>query len=80
MPYIKQEDRDKLASGIDAKLPGELNYLITMEIKKYLDTHGLSYATINDIVGALESAKLEFYTRIVEPYERTKISENGDVY
>lgn len=80
MPYIKQEDRDKLASGMAAKLPGELNYLITTEIKKYLDTHGLSYATINDIVGALESAKLEFYARIVEPYERTKISENGDVY
>ena len=29
---------------------------------------------------ALEGAKLEFYRRIVAPYEELKIKENGEVY
>jgi hypothetical protein len=41
---------------------------------------GLSYQTINDIVGALEGAKLEFYRRVAVPYEDKKIIENGDVF
>ena len=41
---------------------------------------GNSYATINDIIGALEGAKMEFYRRVVAPYEDEKIKENGDVY
>jgi hypothetical protein len=39
-----------------------------------------SYQSINDVLGALEGAKLEFYRRIAAPYEDTKIQENGDVY
>jgi len=41
---------------------------------------GLSYRTINDILGALEGAKLEFYRRVAVPYENSKLSENGDIY
>lgn len=78
MPYIKQDQRVPIAYGADG--PGELNYLITMTVKDYLDNKGLTYQTINDIVGALEGAKLEFYRRIAVPYEDKKIEENGDVY
>jgi hypothetical protein len=46
----------------------------------YLRKHGLSYHNINDILGALEGAKLEFYRRVAVPYENGKIQENGDVY
>lgn len=38
------------------------------------------YVELNEVVGALESAKLELYRRIVGPYEDKKSAENGDVY
>lgn len=79
MPYIDRESKSSL-SFLDARTPGELNYMITKEIIKYVDTRGLSYQTFNDVIGALESAKLEFYRRAVAPYEDIKIKENGDVY
>jgi hypothetical protein len=59
---------------------GELNYAFTELAKLYMNQHGLSYQTINDIVGALEGAKAEFYRRVAVPYEDKKIEENGDVY
>lgn len=81
MPYIKQERRDEFDNGnAEAEKAGELNYMITTECLNYLNKHGKSYMVINDIVGALECAKLEFYRRLVAPYEDTKIAENGDVY
>jgi hypothetical protein len=83
MPYIKQEDRERIDfdnGGSVANTSGELNYLFTMLALEYMEHKGLKYQTINDIVGALEGAKLEFYRRIAAPYEDTKIKENGDVY
>lgn len=80
MPYIKTEDRIDLGHGILPDCAGELNYLFTKLATDYIDTKGLSYQTINDIVGALEGAKLEFVRRIVNPYEDSKIETNGDVY
>lgn len=79
MPYIEKKRR-KDVTELTAHSPGELNFKITSVIKEYLDFHGISYLIINDIVGALESSKLEFYRRIVAPYEKEKIKENGDVY
>jgi hypothetical protein len=60
--------------------PGELNYLITTMLIEYLHARGKSYQTINDILGALEGAKLEFYRRVAVPYETEKCKQNGDVY
>ena len=60
--------------------PGELNWAITDTVDNYLKENGLSYKTINDIVGALECAKIEFYRRIAAKYEDTKKVLNGDVY
>lgn len=81
MPYIKPEDRNRVVVG-DTRIrtAGELNYVITNIIMEYLTQNGMSYDKINDIIGALEGAKLEFYRRVVVPYENVKISENGDVY
>jgi hypothetical protein len=78
MPYIKKEQRtrDTLEAPGTA---GELNYAITDLIQFYWTLHR-NYQGINDIVGALEGAKLEFYRRVVAPYEDIKIKENGDVY
>lgn len=80
MPYIVNYRREDLTPFSSPDTPGELNYCITMLLIKYLDTKGLSYGTINDIVGALEGAKMEFYRRVAAPYEDKKIDENGDVY
>lgn len=81
MPYIKQKDRARLDLGNEiAVTAGELNFQITTKITEYLTSKGTSYQSINDIVGALECAKLEFSRRIVTPFENAKIAENGDVY
>jgi hypothetical protein len=82
MPYIKQDARYELDDDTARmpETPGELNFVITSIINGYRNTQGLSYQTINDIVGALEGAKMEFYRRVAAPYEDTKMAENGDVY
>lgn len=81
MPYIKLEDRGRLDKRPwDAATPGELNYVLTNAVLVYLDNTGKSYQTINDIVGALECAKQEFYRRVAVPYEEQKRFELGDVY
>jgi hypothetical protein len=79
MPYIKEEDRDRVIKNGPTSV-GDLNYIISASMDYYLEEHGLSYATINDIVGVLACAQAEFYRRVAAPYENTKIEENGDVY
>jgi hypothetical protein len=59
---------------------GELNYKITKLCIEYLAVWGLSYTRINDVLGALEGAKQEFYRRVAIPYENGKTQDNGDVY
>lgn len=78
MPYIKKEFRDEARSCPENC--GELNYAFTMLAKEYFERTGAKYGSINDIVGALEGAKMEFYRRVAVPYEDKKIVENGDVY
>lgn len=91
MPYIKQEARNQLADPVlwEPSNAGELNYSITKLIWDYARSQqrgddeqkpGLSYRRINDVLGALEGAKLEFYRRVAVPYENAKMAENGDVY
>ena len=86
MPYIQEADREMfmdLLHEIDQhkiETPGELNYLITNLIVRYLQVNGLSYQNCNDILGALDGASKEFYRRVVAPYEHDKIKINGDVY
>lgn len=82
MPYIKRrDDKNDLDNNLrDPANEGELNYKITKQCIKYLHMKGESYKTINEIMGVLECAKLEFYRRVGVPYEDEKIKENGDVY
>lgn len=80
MPYIDFRARDRLEDGASTPTsPGELNYLITKIVVDYYDSMG-GYQRINDVLGALEGAKLEFYRRVAVPYEDQKMKENGDVY
>jgi hypothetical protein len=78
MPYIPEKDRDHAEH--EPQTSGELNFAFTKLIDQFVHDHGLRYATFNTVIGALEGAKLEFYRRVVAPYENIKIQQNGDVY
>lgn len=92
MPYIAKLDRDLLDSEIgtlanrlratrsreDSWNAGLLNYAITSLILRSCELG--SYADLNQVVGVLECVKAEFLRRKVNPYEDSKIKDNGDVY
>lgn len=90
MPYIKAENRNKITpvvSGPNGRVEmqyincaGDLNYAFTMLAIDYIKRMGLSYQSVNDVVGAFDNAKDEFKRRLVNNYEDQKIEENGDVY
>lgn len=85
MPYIEQKDRDRIDPTLTPLLneslsSGELNYVITKLCDKYLKNHKPNYSTMNNVIGVLECAKLEYYRRICSPYEDLKIQVNGDAY
>ena len=88
MPYIKKEQKKKykdilllLKTNTDIiSNPGELNYLVTKILQIYLIKNKLSYKTLNEIIGAIECSKIEFYRREIVKYEKEKIKENGDCY
>ena len=70
------------------KSTGQLNYLLTVICLAYMrgfnveagiPEDSVSYTAINNVVGALESCKLEFYRRQAAPYEDDKALENGDI-
>lgn len=85
MPYVKTQNREELRDltnvikEFNLENPGELNYIVTLLTHQYVRHHGENYQAYNDIVGALEGAKLELYRRKIGPYEDLKIKENGDV-
>ncbi len=86
MPYIPEVRRWQLLITREAvpETAGELNFMLSVVAKAYMhrakDEGTFGYQTLNDIVGALEGAKLEFVRRVVNPYEDAKIVENGDIY
>jgi len=81
MPYIEEEARKRIDGGGHPETPGELNYALTRLADDYLARRGgLRYAVLNEVVGALECAKLELYRRVAAPYEDGKRASAGDVY
>ena len=81
MPYVTAEARARLDQGGKPETAGELNYAITRLVDDYLiQKGGIRYSHLNEVIGALECAKLELYRRVAAPYEDQKITETGDVY
>jgi len=116
MPYITQKDRKRVDRTRVARNRGEFNYLVSGEVKKYLDKFGYRYQRMDEVIevlsqycdriftgdqallavciediienrdyeddieGTLHSVLLEFYRRVVAPYEDEKCKTNGDVY
>jgi len=81
MPYITIPRRIEINNGEIPKNAGELNYAVTSLMNQYISTGTkINYQRFNDIIGVLESSKLEIYRRLVAEYEDKKIIENGDVF
>ena len=91
MPYIKPSDKKVYESGIAllaeafasvAAGDGDLNYVLTKIVLTWLEYHQppYGYSLRADGIKALECAKLEYYRRVLIPYECDKIETNGDVY
>lgn len=90
MPYITQQQRIDIHNDLlhdelgglnwTPENAGELNFLVSTFIVNYIKTKGLKYAVVNEMIGALECAKLELNRVIIGPYEDEKIQENGPVY
>ena len=89
MPYIIPAHRDiidKLINDLIITLKtrwdipvrdGAVNYTIT----RLLDgLYPPGYRSFNAAIGVLSAVQLEYYRRVVAPYEDEKIVENGDVY
>lgn len=84
MPYIKKQDREKFDPEIDMlarnlTCAGDINYVISRMMQLYIEDKGLKYATLNEVIGALECCKLELVRKVVSPYEDKKIAENGPI-
>lgn len=89
MPYIPQELRDRYEPALQelAQLltdtgrispsNGEVNYVISSLLDRIC---GTNYDGRAEAIKALECAKLEFYRKVLAPYEDGKEKENGEVH
>ena len=91
MPYIERGDKlvytGALAEIQDAFASvgagdGDLNYMLTQVAIAWMMYHKppYSYSLRGRVLLAFEAAKLEYYRRVMAPYEDEKREENGDVY
>lgn len=85
MPYVDQKARDRLDAGGMPETKGELNYIVTMMLVRYLqdiEARGgkLGYGTISEGIDALHDAECEARRRLLDPYEDSCIERNGDCY
>jgi hypothetical protein len=75
------EDREELDEGSIPSNPGELAYSLSQILDDYLISNGqVNYARHAEVVGVLETLKLEFYRRFTGPYEDRKREDNGDAF
>jgi hypothetical protein len=77
MPYITDQLKDELKRR-EALRPGELTYNIYRLCLDYVGERPV-FEDIANVLGSLEASKLEFYRRVVVPFETKKIQQNGDV-
>lgn len=80
MPYIPEKRREEILAGDFPATPGELNYRVSQILDQYASNHKPSYTVFSEVIGVIECVKLEFYRKVVSPYEEAKESANGPVY
>ena len=93
MPYIEKQARKKYDKHIISLIrgvidwedghaalgSGQMNYIISKLISIYLESMPESYVRYEQMIGLLESTKLELYRTKVSPYEDKAKRKNGIV-
>ncbi len=84
MPYITRDRRkvfDKALAELASEVnnEGELNYCIYKLSMLIAERIGHSYSNLSMCSSAMEHAKLEWYRKVLGPYEDVKIRQNGDI-
>jgi len=95
MPYIAQHKRNVLDPMIesvhrslvelhtddpDDNMEGNLNYVLTRLLHMvYGQRDSTRYSNINDAMGVMLCAALEYYRTVGSPYEDQKRHDNGDI-
>ena len=79
MPYIEKNDREQLQQRLPDNA-GELAYVLSQNVDAYLATDKVNYAKYAEVIGVLETLKLELFRRFTAPYEDAKRSQNGDAF
>ncbi len=83
MPYIDKVERDKITKWLERALgeidtKGQLCFAIYYLMKEFAERR-MNFDNASNSLIAADCAKLEFYRRIMAPYEDKKIEENGDI-
>jgi hypothetical protein len=86
MPYLTGPRREAFAlarntlktTRIDGV--GELVYLFCYMADLYVGQHITNFELLNSVVGAFESAKMEFYRKMMAGYEDGKEQSNGPIW
>lgn len=82
MPYIKKINRDdmdrvvRMMKNVEVQADGDLNYILFAFCKRHIKS---SYYNYKNFLGELNEAAEEIRRRLLVPYEKKKIIENGDV-
>ena len=79
MPYIPKSEKKKVDQDNLIVNAGQFNYALHQVIDIYFKQNDFNYQSCNDIIGAMECAKMELYRRLLALYEDKKILQNGDV-
>lgn len=92
MPYIVENDRKDilevhgyqktltyLSTRPLNKFLGELNFMIFLTVKAWIQKNGKRYFHFAAIVGTLVCCVFEIYRRLIGKYEDQAIEKNGDV-
>jgi len=81
MPYIKKMVRVgwEVLDSFSILTPGVLNFVVSKICHNYIRGKGLTYNTLNEVIGVLECAKMELYRQVAAPYEDEKKAGNGPV-
>jgi hypothetical protein len=86
MPYTEQEARTpRMKAAIDIlaeeiKVKGDLNYTICqLTGLLILKTGGMGYTNVSNWIDAVDGAEDQLTKRLLDPYEKIKEKENGDV-
>ena len=86
MPYISGPRRESFAVARNTLKStrldtiGELVYMFCWMADHYMSQHIMNFENLNAVMGAFESAKAEFYRKMIADYEDGKEAANGPVW